>query len=65
LSKSRNLNTQANDVAEAPETVVVTIGRVDVRAIFPAPQPVPRANRPQSQALSLDEYLKQRSEGRR
>jgi len=65
LSRTRNLNAQPTEPAEAPETVVVTIGRVDVRAIFPPPQPAPRANRTQSQALSLDEYLKQRSEGRR
>jgi len=63
--RSRNLNAQPTEPAEAPGTVVVTIGRVDVRAIFTPPQPAPRANRTQSQALSLDEYLKQRSEGRR
>jgi hypothetical protein len=57
------VNTQAP--AEPPETVVVTIGRVDVRAVFAPPQPAPRSNRVQQQAMSLDEYLKQRSEGRR
>lgn len=65
LSQSRKLNAQAGDVREAAETVVVTIGRVDVRAIFPPPQAPPRAARTQPQPLSLDEYLKQRSEGRR
>ena len=65
LSRSRKLNAEAGGVREAPETVVVTIGRVDVRAIFPAPQAAPRPARTQPQPLSLDEYLKQRSEGRR
>lgn len=62
---TRNLTAQAAEPGEAPETVVVTIGRVDVRAIFPPPQAAPRATRSQPQPLSLDEYLKQRSEGRR
>jgi len=65
LSRTRGINAQAGDAAAAPETVVVTIGRVDVRAIFAPPQAAPRANRTQPQPLSLDEYLKQRSEGHR
>lgn len=65
FSPARNLNAQASAPTEAPETIVVTIGRVDVRAVFPQPQPAPRAGRSQPQPLSLDEYLKQRNEGRR
>jgi hypothetical protein len=65
LSRTRNVSAQAAEPAEAPETVIVTIGRVDVRAIFAPPQAVPRTTRTQPQPLSLDEYLKQRSEGRR
>lgn len=65
VARSRELNAQTAEPAEAPETVVVTIGRVDVRAIFAPPQAVPRPTRTQPQPLSLDEYLKQRSEGRR
>ena len=66
LSPGRRVNTQAAVEAEAPEPVVITIGRVDVRAVFPSqPQPAPRSNRASSQAMSLDDYLKQRSEGRR
>ena len=65
VARSRELNAQAAEPAEAPETVVVTIGRVDVRAIFAPPQAAPRPTRTQPQPLSLDEYLKQRSEGRR
>ena len=65
LSSARNAGIQASTSEEAPETVVVTIGRVDVRAIFPTPAAAPRPHRVQQQAMSLDEYLKQRSEGRR
>jgi hypothetical protein len=65
ISRSRDLDAQTGAVAEAPETVIVTIGRVDVRAIFAPPQAAPRPSHTQPQPLSLDEYLKQRSEGRR
>jgi hypothetical protein len=65
VSRAREVSAQAAEPAEAPETVVVTIGRVDVRAIFAPPQAAPRASRTQPQPLSLDDYLKQRSEGRR
>jgi hypothetical protein len=43
----------------APPTIQITIGRIDVRAIPPAPPPRPMraAARP---ALGLDAYLKQR-----
>jgi hypothetical protein len=56
---------QARSEAEAP-VIRVSIGRIDVRAQFsPAtPSPAPTRNaRPA--ALSLDEYLKQRREGKR
>ncbi|HEX3250334.1 MAG TPA: hypothetical protein VHS05_12965 [Pyrinomonadaceae bacterium] len=65
LSRPRNISAQAAEPAEGPETVVVTIGRVDVRAIFAPPQAAPHPNRTASQPMSLDDYLKQRSEGRR
>lgn len=49
----------------ASPTIKVTIGRIDVRAVMPA-QPAPRpAPAPRKSALSLDEYLKRRSGGRR
>jgi hypothetical protein len=45
-------------------TIRVTIGRIDVRAIMPAP-PARRSAPAQKQtALSLEEYLKRRSGGR-
>ena len=65
LSSARNAGIHAATPEEAPETVVVTIGRVDVRAIFPTPPPAPRSNGVQQKTMSLDDYLKQRSEGRR
>jgi hypothetical protein len=55
---------QAAQKAPAP-IVRVTIGRVDVRAEFPAaPAPHPKG-RPAAQSLSLDDYLKLRNEGKR
>ncbi len=46
--------------------VRVTIGRIDVRAQFTSNAPAPSASRPHRAAtLSLDDYLKQRSEGKR
>jgi hypothetical protein len=54
-------------IAESQAPVIrVTIGRVDVRAQFPAgavTQAPPR--RKQASPLSLEEYARQRSEGRR
>jgi hypothetical protein len=55
------------ETAETSPTINVSIGRVDVRAII-SPQPAAPAERPPAQkrgTLSLDEYLKQRSGGRR
>jgi hypothetical protein len=46
-------------------TVHVTIGRIEVRAITPPAPPAPSAAPPKpSRRLSLDDYLKQRAEGR-
>jgi hypothetical protein len=46
-------------------TIRITIGRVDVRAIMPVtPAPRPNPTRP-GPALSLEDYLKQREQGRR
>jgi hypothetical protein len=60
--------TEANVAAPsraAPEVVRVTIGRIDVRAELSAPNPRPAPRRPEPARLSLDDYLKQRAEGRR
>lgn len=45
-------------------TIQVTIGRIEVRATPPAPA-TPRKAPPKPAAMSLEDYLKQRSEGRR
>jgi hypothetical protein len=66
VSTTREVSAQASEPTSVPETVVVTIGRVDVRPVFTQPPMAPRSNRPQQPGpMSLDEYLKQRSEGRR
>jgi hypothetical protein len=54
------------DASRSAETTIrVTIGRVEVRAVI-APQPVPRPRvAPRPPTLSLDDYLRQRSSGRR
>lgn len=48
---------------EPTETINVTIGRVDVRAVFSSQ--TPKAVTRSASVNSLDDYLKQRSEGRR
>ncbi len=53
------------DSETAAPIVRVTIGRVEVRAQFPSAPSVPVARRPRPPALSLEDYLKQRSGGKR
>ncbi len=53
------------DSETAAPIVRVTIGRVEVRAHFPCAPSVPVARRPRPPALSLEDYLKQRSGGKR
>jgi len=50
--------------APAPE-ITVTIGRVDVRAVVTSHTPPARIETPPLTTPSLDQYLKERSEGRR
>jgi hypothetical protein len=49
---------------ETAPTINVTIGRVEVRAVYPQPQAQP-ARRAHPAPMSLDEYFKKRSEGRK
>ena len=54
--------------AEEPQTIRVTIGRVEVRAVQPAQmaqptQPTRRPQQPVSRMISLDDYLKRGSRG--
>ena len=46
-------------------TIKITIGRVDVRAIMPTAPPAPIPSTRPKGALSLENYLKQREEGKR
>ncbi|HVF91212.1 MAG TPA: hypothetical protein VNH22_14190 [Blastocatellia bacterium] len=53
---------------EAPPAPIikVSIGRIEVRAVAPHAPPAPRARpRPPGAALTLNDYLKQRDEGKR
>jgi hypothetical protein len=49
---------------DEPPHVHVTIGRVDVRAVFPAPAAPPAAPAPRPAPQTLAEYLKRRERGR-
>ena len=61
----RGPTTASGDLSR-PSSVQIRIGRVDVRAISPpALTPVQRTTLRSEPALTLDEYLKQRREGRR
>jgi hypothetical protein len=54
------------EIQEQAQTIRVTIGRIDVRAInAPAPTETRRAPTRPAPQLSLEDYLKQRSGGRR
>ena len=65
IMPTRRVMKQTAEAVKSPQTISVTIGRIDVRAVFPQP-PAPRGSRAEKPAaMSLDEYLKQRSEGRR
>jgi hypothetical protein len=48
----------------ATPTIRVTIGRIEVRAVF-APTPTAQRATPPSPKLSLDDYLRSRNEGKR
>jgi hypothetical protein len=50
--------------AQSAPTVNVTIGRIEVRAVTPAAPP-PKRTAPPAARLALEDYLKQREEGRR
>ena len=64
LGDVRQEASRANSRAgDASPSVRVTIGRVEVRAVFPASQPPRPVPAPSGPALKLDEYLKQRREG--
>jgi hypothetical protein len=55
----------STDSPAAAPVIRVSIGRVEVRAEFPAPAPRPNPRQPQAPKLSIEEYARQRSEGKR
>jgi hypothetical protein len=57
-------NEAASLEPETTPTISVTIGRVEVRAVYPQPQVQP-ARRVHPAPMSLDEYFKKRNEGRK
>ncbi len=63
-SLSRDSGAGIDSRAMAP-VIRVTIGRVDVRAEFPAAAPRPAPRQAQPPTLSVEEYAKQRNEGKR
>lgn len=64
FSAGAGLDHRATVSASAP-VVKVSIGRVEVRAEFPTPAPRTSPQRSSSLSLSLDEYARQRREGKR
>jgi hypothetical protein len=54
---------QTTDIQAERQVVQVTIGRVDVRAIFAPPAQEPQQPR-STPAMSLDDYLRQRDGGK-
>jgi hypothetical protein len=58
-------SSRAEEHEDSAPIVRVSIGRVEVRAVFPDPPPRQSAPLPRSSALTLSEYLKQRDGGMR
>jgi hypothetical protein len=48
-----------------PQTIQVTIGRIEVRATTSAPAKAERRERRGAQVMSIDDYLRQRTGGAR
>jgi len=58
-------STVREDRTPAAPTVRISIGRIEVRAVYPEPPPQPLAGPEPRSALSLADYLKQRDGGMR
>jgi hypothetical protein len=63
LEPARNSRPARND-SSSPRSIHITIGRIEVRAIQPPPEPVARRSAPASPKISLEQYLKNRNGGR-
>lgn len=58
----------SRNIPQAPPTVQITIGRIEVRAVTPqrqTPAPARKVSRPRQPAMSLDDYLNKRNGGGR
>lgn len=64
LANPRNPEIVSPAAASSSPAIQVSIGRVEVRAVFPEPAPSAPAPRPRS-TVSLDEYLNQPARGKR
>jgi hypothetical protein len=60
-----NSNRSEKNSSDESQTIKVTIGRIDVRAVYPPPKPVKLDRAKPQPALSLDDYLQQRRKGER
>ncbi len=58
-------NTSKQQSLEDNQTINVTIGRVEVRAVHPSPAPIKQSKAKNKSTLSLDDYLQQRQRGER
>ncbi|MEE9354517.1 MAG: hypothetical protein V3U75_02915 [Methylococcaceae bacterium] len=63
--RSNRDNTSKQQSLEDNQTINVTIGRVEVRAIHPSPAPIKQSKAKNKSTLSLDDYLQQRQRGER
>jgi hypothetical protein len=62
----RAANSRALRGDASPRAIHITIGRIEVRAVHPPPEPLPQQRpAPVSPKISLEEYLKQRNGDRR
>ena len=63
--RSNRDNISKQQSQEENQTINVTIGRVEVRAVHPSPAPIKQSKTKNKSTLSLDDYLQQRQRGER
>ena len=63
--RSNRDNISKQQSQEENQTINVTIGRVEVRAVHPSPAPIKQSKAKNKSTLSLDDYLQQRQRGER
>lgn len=52
-----------NEKTPIPQTIRVTIGRIEVKAVMPPQPPIAKRNEPPKPRLSLEDYLQQQRKG--